>query len=366
MKKLLFILLFSLFLPSHVLAQQQNSPKTEYYQAKVTHVIDEGTKKVGNQNNLYQKLEVELENGPDKVKKIQIEHGGMIIITKDQLIKENEKVILTKTEKSDYRFYDRYRIPNVLWLGILFFAIVLIIAGKKGVGSFAGMTISLLIIMLFIVPQIIQGADPLLISIIGSVVIMIVTLYLAHGFSQQTTLALIATCVSLFLTGLLATFFVNIAGLSGLGTEDSYSLLQGFGSGINLKGLLLGGIIIGTLGVLDDTTTTQSATIHHLSEANPSYSVRTLFTKGMTIGREHIASLVNTLVLAYAGAAIGVFIYISLGLKNNMQPWWVIFNSELLMEEIVRTIAGSIGLILAVPITTVLAAFFAKNEIKIK
>lgn len=365
MKKLFFILFFFLFLPSPVLAQQ-NSSQPEYYQAKVTDVITDGTKKVGNQNNLFQKLEVELEDGPDKGKRVQIEHGGMVIITKDQLVKENEKIIVTKTEGSNYRLYDRYRIPNVIWLGILFFAIVLAIAGKKGLGSFAGMAMSLLIIMLFIVPQIINGADPLFISIIGSVVIMIITLYLAHGFSQKTTLALIATCLSLFLTGLLATFFVHITGLSGLGTEDSYSLLQGFGNGINLKGLLLGGIIIGTLGVLDDTTTTQSATIHELAEANPSYSVTTLFKKGMSIGREHIASLVNTLVLAYAGAAIGVFIYISLGLQNNMQPWWVIFNSELLMEEVVRTIAGSIGLILAVPITTILAAFFARNEIKIK
>jgi uncharacterized membrane protein len=154
--------------------------------------------------------------------------------------------------------------------------------------------------------------------------------------------------------------------LSGMGTEDAYNLLLGSSKAINLHGLLLGGIIIGALGVLDDTTTTQSTTIAELSEANPSYSMKELFNKGMVIGREHIASLVNTLVLAYAGAAMGIFIFIILTLQTKSQPWWVIFNSEVIAEEVVRTLAGSLGLILAVPITTLIASFFAKNEIKIK
>jgi uncharacterized membrane protein len=204
-----------------------------------------------------------------------------------------------------------------------------------------------------------------MISIVGSAVILLVTMYLAHGFTRQTTLALSATAISLFLTGIFAVVFVSLARLSGLGSEDAYSLQQGFGQTINFHGLLLGGIIIGTVGVLDDVTTTQAATIHELAEANPKSTFEDLVKKGMRVGREHIASVVNTLVLAYAGASIAVFIYLQIGIQQQSQPLWVMLNSEVIMEEVIRTLAGSLGLVLAVPITTIIAAFFAKNEIKI-
>jgi uncharacterized membrane protein len=215
------------------------------------------------------------------------------------------------------------------------------------------------------VPQILAGNDPLIVSIIGSLAIMLITLYLAHGFTSRTTIAVVATFLSLVLTGIIAVIAVSVSKLSGLGSEDAYNLLMNTGKTINVQGLLLGGIIIGSLGVLDDTTTTQSTTVAELAHANPVYSMRQLFTSGMVIGKEHIASLVNTLVLAYAGAAIGIFIFIIISLQTHSQPWWVIFNSEIIAEEIVRTLAGSMGLVLAVPITTLLAAFFAKHEIKI-
>jgi uncharacterized membrane protein len=192
-----------------------------------------------------------------------------------------------------------------------------------------------------------------------------VTMYLAHGFGTQTHIALSATALSLFLTALFSILFVSLAKLSGMGTEDAYSLQQGFGQVINFRGLLLGGIIIGALGVLDDVTTTQAAAIHELHETNPKASFEDLFRKGMRVGQTHIASVINTLVLAYAGASIGIFIYLHLGIKQDIQPLWVMLNSEVIMEEVIRTLAGSLGLILAVPITTLLAAFFAKNTIKI-
>jgi uncharacterized membrane protein len=194
---------------------------------------------------------------------------------------------------------------------------------------------------------------------------MVTTIYLAHGVSQQTTIAIISTFVSLIITIVISILFVDLIKLSGTGSEDIYSLVQGFKGTINFQGLLLGGIIIGTLGVLDDVTTTQTTTMYTLAEANPAYTVSTLFKHGMKIGREHITSLVNTLVLAYAGASIGVFIYLFLGMKQGTAPLWVMLNSEFIVEEIVRTLSGSIGLVLAVPITTLLASFFAKYSVKI-
>ena len=228
-------------------------------------------------------------------------------------------------------------------------------------GSIIGMLVSLLVILKFIVPQILSGNDPLFISIIGSIIIMFLTLYLAHGFSKKTHVALIATILSLTITGFLAVFFVNLSHLSGLGNEDTY-LLQFGGLNINLQGILLGGIIIGVLGILDDSTTAQSATIFELFDANNKLTFAHLLKRGMVIGKEHIASLVNTLVLAYAGTALGIFILLEVNPAH--QPMWVILNSEVIVEEVVRTLAGSIGLVLAVPITTLIAVFFCKYKLK--
>jgi len=296
--------------------------------------------------NPYQDLTLQILEGSEKDKQIHLEYGGNTVISENQKVSTGETVILTsiiQDNKTTYAITDRYRLPSILFITLVFFGLVVLLTGKKGIGSIAGLIISLLIISVYIVPQILNGGDPLMISIIGSLVIMLVTLYLAHGFNSRTTISVVATFVSLILTGILAILSVHIAKLSGLGSEDAYNLLFNTGKTINLQGLLLGGIIIGALGVLDDTTTTQSTTIAELADANPNYSMRELFRRGMVIGREHIASLVNTLVLAYAGAAMGIFIFIIITLQTNAQPRWVIFNSEIIAEEIVRTLAGSLG-----------------------
>lgn len=313
-------------------------------------------------------VRLQILDGVEKGKEITLDYGGTMLISESQKVQTGETVILTSfmhDGEKHYQITDRYRLPSLATITLLFVGVILLMTGKKGVGSFLGLVISFLVIVIYIVPQILAGADPLITSIVGSLVIMVVTIYLAHGFTQQTTIAIVSTFISLIITGILAIVAVHLAKLSGLGSEDAYNLL-GFPTVINFQGLLLGGIIIGALGVLDDTTTTQAATVAELAEANPSYSTKRLFQRGMVIGKEHIASLVNTLVLAYAGASMGIFIFITLSLQAHTQPWWVIFNSEVIAEEVIRTLAGSLGLVLAVPITTILAAFFAKHEIKIQ
>lgn len=188
---------------------------------------------------------------------------------------------------------------------------------------------------------------------------MVSTMYLAHGFSRKTTLSILSTFISLCITGILAVVSVQLAHLTGLGTEDANALKFGPTGSINPKGLLLGGIIIGTLGVLDDVTTGLTASIYELTKVDKKLPFRSLFRSGLEVGKEHIVSLVNTLVLAYAGAALPVFLI--LVLNPNHVPLWVILNSELIMEEVVRTIAGSIGLVSAVPITAFLASKFHKR-----
>lgn len=366
-KKILFFLMLPIFLFSFlalpVSAQSNNSvlPKTTYYKAKVVKILDQGQKIEGEFTSFYQKVEVQILDGAEKGKKVAVEQGGLIEITPQQLLSPGTQIVILKSEvsgKSTYTMLDRYRLDIVLYVLLGFFVLVAFIAGKKGLGAIVGLGISLLVVLQFIVPLILKGYDPVLITIIGSLFIMLVTMYLAHGFSKKITVAIFATLIALFLTGVFATLFVNLLHLSGLGTEDSFMLQMGTVD-INMRGLLLAGIIIGALGVLDDITTAQAATIFELHHTDKSLPFKTLFKKGFNVGKEHIAALVNTLVLAYAGASLSLFILFVLNPAH--QPYWVLLNSEVVVEEVIRTLAGSIGLILAVPITTLLAAWIATH-----
>lgn len=273
--------------------------------------------------------------------------------------KGNEDVVITKLDDL-YFISDFFRLDKVAYVIGVFFLGVIMLAKFRGLGSIFGMIVSLLVITGFIVPRIIDGKDALTTTIIGAVFIMTTTIYLAHGISSRTTIALISTLGVLLGVGIFASGAVNLIGLTGLGSEEAYTLFYGLGAGVNFKGLLLGGIIIGAMGVLDDVTTSLAATVFELRKANPKWSGQQLFESAMNVGREHITSLVNTLVLAYAGAALPIFIYLVANPSDF--PLWQILNTEILAEEIVRTISGSMGLILAVPLTALISVWYVKNK----
>jgi uncharacterized membrane protein len=213
------------------------------------------------------------------------------------------------------------------------------------------MGISFLIIIGFILPQIYAGYNPVLIALLGSFFIVPVTFYLSHGLNKKTTIALLGTVISLVITGFLAKAFIDFGRLTGFASEEAGFLQFSRGDVLNIKGLVLAGIIIGVLGVLDDITVAQSAVVEKLKEANPRIGDKKLFTKAMSVGRDHIASMVNTLILVYTGAALPLLLLF----VDNTAPFTQIINYEIIAEEIIRTLVGSIGLILAVPITTFLA-----------
>ncbi len=371
-----FILFVTLFLavifimPFKVFAQQPQVPKEEFYKAQVISVDKEGERDIDGFKSIYQDIKIKLLDGPDKDKTISIENGGQFNITPQQKVSKGDTVILSRISSIDsgkiqYFIADKYRLDYLPYLLIFFIILVFIVAGKTGLGSLLGLAISLAIISLWVVPQILHGQDPLFVSIVGSLAILFLTTYLAHGISKQTTVALISTFISLMVTALLSIFMVHLTKLTGLGNEDAYSLQLGpVTQGINLQGLLLGGIIIGTLGALNDVTTTQSATIFEIFKDNPLIKFEPLVKKAFLIGKEHIVSLVNTLVLAYAGASLAIMIFFVL--NPSQQPYWVILNSETIFDEIVRTIAGSIGLILAVPLVTLLAALYVTKDKSLK
>ncbi|NED38247.1 YibE/F family protein [Streptomyces sp. SID8499] len=248
------------------------------------------------------------------------------------------------------------RFPMALLAGI--FALAVVVVGRlRGVMALVALAISFLVLNLFILPAILQGSNPLLVAVVGSSAIMLIALYMCHGLSARTSVAVIGTLISLVLIGLLGSLFIGWAALTG-NTDDNTGLIHGLYPSIDMSGLLLAGVIIGSLGVLDDVTVTQTSAVWELHEANPSMGWRGLYRAGIRIGRDHIASVVNTLVLAYAGAALPLLLLFSIAQSSV----GTVANSELVAEEIVRTLVGSIGLVASVPVTTALAALVVSAD----
>lgn len=255
------------------------------------------------------------------------------------------------TEAVTYSFAN-YQRAKPLWALALLFAVVVVgVARWRGVAALIGLGLTWLILVQFVIPAILDGQSPLAVAIAGSSLIMFVLLYLAHGINARTSTALIGTLVCLALTGFLAWGFVTLTQLTGLGSEEA-SFIQAGGVTLNLQGLLLASIIIGSLGVLNDVTVTQAAAVWEIHRADPTQPVRRLYGAGMRIGRDHIASTVDTLALAYAGASLPLLILFTLG-DSRLSD---VVSGEIVAEEVVRTLVGSIGLVASVPLTTLLAA----------
>ncbi|MFE4953248.1 YibE/F family protein [Streptomyces sp. NPDC056653] len=248
------------------------------------------------------------------------------------------------------------KVPMALLAGI--FALAVVVVGRlRGVMALIALAVSFAVLTLFILPAILQGSNPLLVAVVGASAIMLIALYMCHGLTARTSVAVIGTLISLLLIGLLGSLFIDWASLTG-NTDDSTGLIHGLYPHIDMSGLLLAGVIIGSLGVLDDVTVTQTSAVWELHQADPTMGARRLYRAGIRIGRDHIASVVNTLVLAYAGAALPLLLLFSIAQSSV----GTVANSELVAEEIVRTLVGSIGLVASVPVTTVLAALVVSAD----
>ncbi|WP_372440501.1 YibE/F family protein [Prauserella cavernicola] len=256
-----------------------------------------------------------------------------------------------------YQLQDFQRGAPLLILAGLFALAVIVLGRWRGLAALVALGLSFVVLALFVLPAILAGENPLLVAIAGSGLIMFVALYLTHGVSARTSVAVLGTMVSLTLIGVLSAVFSAAAKLTGL-SDDTSTLIASLGHGIDARGLLLAGVVIGALGVLDDVTVTQTSAVWELRRANPALSWRELYGAGLRIGRDHVGSAVNTLVMAYAGAALPVLLLASLsgvGLGS-------ILGSQDIASEIVRTLAGSIGIVAAVPVTTALAALIVVRE----
>ncbi|MCB2223908.1 MAG: YibE/F family protein [Actinobacteria bacterium] len=259
------------------------------------------------------------------------------------------------SEEYQYRYYDRQRRGVLLWVTVLFVLVVIGLGRWRGLAALVGLAASVVILLLFIVPAIIDGRSPVLVALVGASAIAYVALYVAHGFNRMTTVALLGTLAALALTLLLSWVALAAARLSGFAAEESFILT--LAGEIDVGGLILAGVVLGSMGALDDVSVTQASAVWELKLAAPELGWRELFVRSLRVGRDHIASMVNTLLLAYAGAAMPLLLFFVL----SNQSLGTVMNTEVVATEVLRTLLGSIGLVAAVPATSWLAAVSAAD-----
>lgn len=362
----LFIFSLLLIFASNLNAQElHRPPQEETIEAVVTNHNNQKIINVNGDEEIRQTLDLLVTDGSMKGEKITVDNGDILQPSSKQY-KVGDKVIATATRdfegKNVYFIQDYVRRDALLTLFLFFLVVSIVIGLKRGTMALAGMAFSFLVIFVFILPQISAGRDPILIAILASTIIVPVTFFLSHGVNKKTTSAIIGTFISLVITGILASVFVEAARLTGFSSEEAGFLQNETQGLINIKGLLLAGIIVSVLGVLDDITISQASVVYQLKKLSPQLDYKEVFLRAMDVGRDHIASVVNTLVLVYTGAALPLLLLF----VNNPKPFGQVINFEIIAEEIIRTLVASIGLILAVPITTLLTSYFLRNKKHLK
>ncbi|MFF8292710.1 YibE/F family protein [Streptomyces sp. NPDC016309] len=317
----------------------------------------EGREAVNSQQGQCAKATIEVTTGKDKGRRFvevvqpdasrQLEQGQGVVVAYAPDAPRDLQYSVTDVDR---------KLPMLLLAGI--FALVVVVVGRmRGVMALVALAVSFAVLTMFILPAILQGSNPLVVAVIGSSAIMLIALYSCHGLTARTSVAVLGTLISLLLIGLLGSLFIDWASLTG-NTDDNTGLIHGLYPDIDMSGLLLAGVIIGSLGVLDDVTVTQTSAVWELHQADPGMGPRALYRAAIRIGRDHIASVVNTLVLAYAGAALPLLLLFSIAQSSV----GTVANSELVAVEIVRTLVGSIGLVASVPVTTALAAMVVSAD----
>jgi len=366
MKKILFII-FLLIAPSLVFADNSVGKQNNYYRAKVLEVIkEEKSISDGGAESIQQNLKLKGLEGNIKNKEIIFEGISNLDVISKNIYKAGDEVLVVESfgdnGQANYYVVDYVRTKYIYWLFFIFAASILLVGRMKGIKSLISLALTFFVIIKYIIPQILDGADPIIVTLFGSLAILVLIIYMTEGFNAKSHLASISILFSLVITIFLSWIFVELMRLTGASSEDTASLVDLGGQAVNFQGLLLAGIIIGALGVLDDVVVSQISAVEELNKSNANLSKIHIFKSAYNVGVSHISSMSNTLFLAYAGVSMPLLILFLSG-QSAFTNWTQIINNEDIAVEIVRTLAGSIGLILSVPISTALAVWWFKRKI---
>jgi uncharacterized membrane protein len=366
MKKIIysFFLLQVIFLPA-LFCQAADSDS--FFKAEVLEIVEQqGIDNGAGEKIIQQNLLLKGLDGEFAGQEIEINNINDVEVLKNNIYQTGDKIMVVASYDNDGNvfFYitDYVRSGGLWWLAAIFVLALLAIGRWKGLRSLLSLALSFFIIIKFILPKIMAGSDPVIITMFGALVILLIIIYLTEGFCRRSHVAVASVLVSLALALFLSQLFVGLTKLTGMVSDEAMFLLSIGGQSINFQGLLLAGIIIGFLGVLDDVVISQVAAVEQLSKTDNSLNRKGLFGRAYQIGVSHVSSMANTLFLAYAGVSLPLLILFISG-QSAFTGWGQIINNEMVATEIVRTLAGSIGLILAVPISTFIAAWwYGRNK----
>ncbi|MEX1172196.1 MAG: YibE/F family protein [Chloroflexota bacterium] len=270
--------------------------------------------------------------------------------------------ISTHPEAGFVAVNDRYRVPILAALLVLFVAAVTVVGGWRGVRSVIALALTLAVVVKLVIPLILAGQDPAWVAIGAATSVTLATFLLTEGANRKALAAVLGTAVSLSLVAVLASVFDELARFTPLrGSESAGFLISLGGTELDLGGLMLAAVIFGALGVLDDVTVTQAATVQELFDTDPRSGRWRLAGRAMNVGRSHIAATVNTLVLAYVGASLPLIVLFAAGGQDPL----LIVSGEVVAVEVIRALVGSIGIVAAVPVTTAIAVMLIGRRLPV-
>lgn len=364
-KKLLILILFAfLFLPFFVLAQEYPDVSSEIFEAKVIKIVDqkEITREDGT-NGLQQNISLRGLTGNFVNQEIEYQGISEFDVIGNNVYKEGDKVLVQRSVVSGE--VDKFYIIDFIRRGYLYllaaiFVVVIVIAGKsKGLKALLSLVLSFFIIIKLILPQILAGSNPLLVGVLGAFFILVVMIYITGGWNQKSHLAILSVFLALVATMILSIIFTSLTRLTGMASEEA-AFLIGIGQQvIDFRGLLLAGILIGTVGVLDDVIVGQIEAVKQIKEANPDLANKNVFKMAYQVGNSHLGAIINTLFLTYAGASLPLLLLFTIH-QEPFLSFSQVINNEIIATEIVRSLVGSIGVALSLPISTYLAAKYLK------
>lgn len=360
-----FLFIFGVLVPSVVFGAELLADTHEVFKAEVIEVSD-----IVRENIAGTKVEAVTQNIVAKIIDSKMNGERIELINDFTPLEKGDIFYLTKTVHAEdgkimYSVGDRDRTPTLIFFLILFVTLVILFGGIQGVRGLLALIGSLLAIFYIFLPGILLGFSPIILSIVVSSIIIIVGSYVTHGYNRTTTSAVLGMIGTVIITGIMAYFALKFAHLSGFDSEEAVYLNLNTDGAIDFQGLLYGAIMIGLLGVLYDIAIGQAIAVEELIRAGLT-DTKKLYVRAIRIGREHIGALVNTLAIAYVGASLPLLL---LFYSSATLPFGVIVNREIFATEIIRTLIGSIGIVLAVPITTFFSVFMLRhyaNELKNK
>ena len=351
------LLVLAVVMPLGVSAQEVHQEFQETVKAEVLEIVEQFERDImgTGASTTVQEMRILIEEGEREGEVVKLENDLSVLSVGDKIF-VNRLLSIDGTEY--YIFKDVERRGPLLFLIAIFIGLVVWLSGMQGVRAVLSLALSIGAIIFLLIPALLAGYSPALASLVIAGLILSVTLFLTHGFKPRVFITFLGTFGAVFATCIIAWIWVTWMRFTGFGDDSSVYLNFATGGTLDLTGLLLGGIIIGLLGVLDDVSITQASVVQELKAANPKFGFKDLYRRALRVGRDHVGSLVNTLAFAYVGTSLPLLLLYS----YSESPISILINQEILAAEILRIIVGSIGLVLAVPFTTAMAAWYFKDK----